>query len=54
MSLNIIYKNGKLTIAKHGQAPFVTCKPYDRAHAKAIAERFKAWNAQGWPYIPKD
>lgn len=38
-----IYKNGR---------EFTSGSVYSNKHAKAIEKRFKAWDAQGWPYEP--
>lgn len=27
---------------------------YNMKHYKDVEKRFKAWDAQGWPYEPKD
>lgn len=42
-----------ITIYKNGRE-FTSGVVYSNNHAKAIEKRFKAWDAQGWPYEPKD
>lgn len=42
-----------ITIYKNGRE-FTSGTVYSNNHAKAIDKRFKAWDAQGWPYKPKD
>jgi hypothetical protein len=42
-----------IKISRNGKT-FARSIYYDKAHADAIEQRFKAWDKLGWPYEPKD
>jgi hypothetical protein len=55
MNIKIILIRAKklAEVSRNGKV-FTSGTVYNMSHFRQVEKRFKAWDAQGWPYEPKD
>jgi hypothetical protein len=55
MNIKIILIRAKklAEVSRNGKV-FTSGTVYNMSHFRQVEKRFKAWDAQGWPYIPED
>lgn len=49
----LIREKKRVEVSRDGKV-FTSGQVYNMSHFRAVESRFKAWDAQGWPYEPKD